>query len=670
MKQLYYIIFTLLLVFTQVYSFIFPQTDSSYLQTEEILEDILQEPVGEFDESDLYDQFEQLLLNPIDLNKATIDDLIQIPELDISSARLILEHRKRYGNFFSLGELNAIQGIDKNLIKKITPFLTVEKKPTDLEREPGNIEMIVSKSNVLLRSRFINALQNNKGFVENKFVGTKPRIYNRLLLKYSNQLQVGYLAEKDPGESAINEFSTFHVALNDVGFLYRAVLLDYFLEFGQGLTMWTPYGFSKGADAVYPVKRKDRIIRPYTSSTENNFFRGAAASFKIGDFFLSGFYSNNFFDANIDTVTGEITSTPVDGLHRNSNEIRKRKSASEKMIGGRIDYRLENYLNIGVLYYHSNLSNPFKPSDVFDISGNEFNYSAFSYSFSLNRFSFSGEFSYNGISVASLNIFQILISKGFTFITSVRSYPRNFYSLHGYAFGERNGATNNEFGIYTGIKWRTPIGLLNFYYDQFKFPFATFSNPTPSNGDEYLVDFVTKQIRKFELRARYKYENKDVTESIDNSKQVIKRLRQVIRGEIIYSIANIIRLKGRFEYNSFKISKTDEKENGYLIFQDVRYSPTNNFNLYGRIIFFKTDSFNSAIYEYENNLTGVLTNIALFGQGIRWYLLVRYRPIKIITLSAKYSETYKPSEIFLGSGDNTIQGNTDNSVSLQLDLNL
>ena len=120
------------------------------------------------------------------------------------------------------------------------------------------------------------------------------------------------------------------------------------------------------------------------------------------------------------------------------------------MIGGRIDYQLENYLNIGVLYYHSNLSNPFKPSDVFDISGNEFNYSAFSYSFSLNRFSFSGEFSYNGISVASLNIFQILISKGFTFITSVRSYPRNFYSLHGYAFGERNGATNNEFGIYTG----------------------------------------------------------------------------------------------------------------------------------------------------------------------------------------------------------------------------
>ena len=670
MKRIYNIFFILFLLLTPIYSVIFSQTDSSYLKTEEILEDILQEPVGEFDDSDLYDQLEQLLLNPIDLNKATIDDLVQVPNIDISMARLIIEHRKKYGNFFSLGELNTIQDVDKNLIKKITPFLYVEKKPTEIVLEPDNLKMVISKSDVLLRSRFINALQNNKGFLENKFVGSKPRIYNRLLVKYSNQLQAGYLAEKDPGESAINEFSTFHLAFNEIGFIYKAVIMDYFLEFGQGLTLWSPYAYSKGADAVYPVKRKDRIIRPYTSSTENNFFRGAAASFKIGDIFLSGFYSNNYFDANIDTVTNEITSTPVDGLHRNSNEIRKRKSASEKMIGGRIDYRLENFLNVGVLYYHSKLSNTFQPSDVFDISGNEFNFTAFSYTASLSRFTFSGEFSYNGISVASLNIFQILLSKGFTFIASVRSYPRNFYSLHGYAFGERSGATSNEVGIYTGIKWRTPIGLLNFYYDQFKFPFATFSNPTPSNGDEYLIDFLTKPINKFELRTRYKYENKDVTELIDNSKKVVKRLRQVFRGEIIFSVSNRIRLKGRFEYNSFRISQSGEKENGYLIFQDLRYSPTDNLNLYARIIFFKTNSFNSAIYEYENNLTGVLTNIALFGQGIRWYLLVRFRPAKVFTLSAKYSETYKPSEVSLGSGDNIIFGNTDNTISLQLDLNL
>jgi hypothetical protein len=242
--------------------------------------------------------------------------------------------------------------------------------------------------------------------------------------------------------------------------------------------------------------------------------------------------------------------------------------------------------------------------------------------------------------------------------------------LHGYAFGERNGTTQNEVGIYTGFRWRTPVGLLNFYYDQFKFPYATFFNPNPTQGDEYLLDFLSKPIKKFELRARYKYENKDFTAGIDNSKNVVQRLRQVFRGELIYSISNTIRLRGRFEYNTFRINQTGENEKGYLIFQDVRYSPSVNLNVYGRIIFFKTDSFDSAIYEYENNLTGVLTNIPLYDEGIRWYLLIRFRPHKIFTISAKYSETYKPSERSLGSGDNTIQGNLDNTVSFQLDINL
>ena len=120
----------------------------------------------------------------------------------------------------------------------------------------------------------------------------------------------------------------------------------------------------------------------------------------------------------------------------------------------------------------------------------------------------------------------------------------------------------------------------------------------------------------------------------------------------------------------YDISAVSENENGFLVFQDIRYSPNSSLNIYGRIIFFQTDSFNSAIYEYENNLTGVLTNIPLFYQGIRWYTMVRYRPLKFFTLSFKYSETYKPAEKTIGSGDNIIPGNLDNIVAFQLDVNL
>lgn len=649
----------------------FPQTDSSYLKTEEVLEDILQEPLGEFDDSNLYESIEDLLLNPININETTISDLQRIPGMDITSSRIIIDHRKRYGDFFSINELNAIKNLDKNLIKNISPFITVT--PPDYFQDTQDVDLslfenIIHNTQIQLRSRVSNDLQTRKGFLTGKFEGSKPKVYNRLLIKSSNKIQLGILSEKDAGESSLSEFNTYHLAFSDIGIIHRAVVMDYMLEFGQGLTFWNPFGFSKGSDAVYPVKRVDKIIKPYTSSTENNFFRGVAAAVELDNFIFTGFYSNNSFDANIDTATGEITSTPVDGLHRTELELRKRDSAREKMWGARIDYKSEKFLRTGILYYQSKFTNAFQSSSVFDLNGSRFNYTSFYYDFFIDKINLFGEFVYDGTSVASINSFQLNIIKDFSFIASIRSYPRNFISLHGFAFGERNGTTTNEFGIYTGIRWRTPVGILNFYYDQFKFPFSTFTVPRPAQGDEFLLDYLGKPLNRLETRIRYKYENKDVTQTIDNSKQLVKRLRQVYRAELIYKVSNKLRMKGRFEYNSFRISATAYSEDGYLIFQDVRFSPGSNFNLYGRIIFFKTDSFNSAVYEYENNLTGVLTNLALFGEGIRWYILLRYRILRAITLSVKYSETFKPGETTLGSGDSEIEGNLDNRIGIQLDI--
>ena len=78
------------------------QTDSTYLNAEEVLEDLLQEPTNEEDDSNLYELIEQLLLNPIDINTAEVSELQQIPAIDLKTAKLIVNHRKKYGNFFSV----------------------------------------------------------------------------------------------------------------------------------------------------------------------------------------------------------------------------------------------------------------------------------------------------------------------------------------------------------------------------------------------------------------------------------------------------------------------------------------------------------------------------------------------------------------------------------------
>ena len=251
----------------------------------------------------------------------------------------------------------------------------------------------------------------------------------------------------------------------------------------------------------------------------------------------------------------------------------------------------------------------------------------------------------------------------------IRNYPRNYRNIHSFAFGENSGATRNEFGIYTGFQWRTFLGEINFYFDQFKFPYATFDNPLPSSGNEFLFDLRSKPINKIETNLRFKYEKKEVTEKIENLESLIPRLRQNIRGEIIYEVSKKLRLRSRLEFNSYVINEISTKESGLMAFQDVRFSPIVNLSLNGRILLFQTDSFNSAIYEYENDLQGILSNVALYGKGVRWYFMIKYKPAKYISLSAKYSETYKPLEKILGSGFSEINNNVDNKVSFQAEIN-
>lgn len=670
MKIVFFVLNSLCLILLSSLN-ILPQADSSYIEIEEFIEDYLQEPDESLDNSDLFEIVERLILNPININSADILELQQIPGIDAKSISSIIEHRNKHGNYFSIDELYSVDGLSTETLSKIKPFVTVKERVLEsppTEDDKDFFGSLVTNSIIFLRSRYSTDLQTRKGFTDNKYLGSKLKSYNRLLFRYNDNLQAGLLIEKDPGEIDLDEFSSYHVALGNIGFLNQLIFGDYLFEFGQGLAMWGPYGFSKGGDAIYPVKKKRSRLKPYTSTTENNYFKGIAGTLNFDNFYVSAFYSRNQFDANIDSVTGDILSRPIDGFHRTTSEISRKQSATETSIGSSISFQYENEFKLGLLYYRSELSNDLLPSSVFDLRGNTFNFTSFYYDLLYENMNIFGEFAFNGTSIASINSLSFYIGRNLSFITSIRSYPRNYISLHGFAFGERSGAATNEFGFYTGITWQTLIGTLNFYYDQFIFPFATFLNPRPGNGDEFFVELISNPYKQFITKIRYKYESKDISKSISDQRVLIKRLKQLIRFEIIYHPIKSLRLRGRFDYNTYKVAEDGEYEEGYSIFQDVRFSPGQDFSFYFRTIFFKTHSFNSAIYEYENDLTGVLPNYALFGEGIRWYLLTRYRLFNLITLSLKYTETYKPDEKSISSGLSEIIGNIDNRFSFQLDI--
>ncbi len=649
------------------------QIDSVMISTENILNEILQESEVEDENENIFELIEELSRSPVDLNSASLNELLIIPGINLFFANLIIEHRKKYGVFFSTDELNLINDLPKELIEKIKPFVTVKNLEKDQyeNQEPASksfISNFLLTSKINVRSRIINELQERRGFLENKYEGSRPKIYNRFLFSYKNNLDAALVTEKDAGEKSINDFTSFHLALKDYDLIKVFVVGDYTLNFGQGLALWSPFAFSKGSEAIYPAKRKGKFINPFKSTFENNFFRGTAVTVQVSEMLFSTFYSNNFLDANIDSTTYAILSTPIDGYHRTESEKRKRKSAKETVYGFSTELRSlkENY-SAGILYYRTKFSNPFSFDVRNKLSGDNFSYISLYFDFYFDKLNFFGESSFDQKSIASLIGLNITVTKNFSIITSFRNYPSAYKNIHGYAFSENSGATSNEVGFYTGFSLNTFLGEINFYYDQFKFPSATFSNPIPSKGNDILFDLKSKPFDKVETNFRFKRKVKEVSHAPENIKQLVLETKQNVRGEITYHVSRKLRLKSRLEFTNYSLDKIKD-ETGFMVFQDIRFSPFSKLSMDSRLIVFQTDSFNSAVYEYENDLRGMFSNVALYSKGTRWYVLLRYELFDFISISAKYSETYKPLEKTLSSGLSEIRNNIDNKISFQVEL--
>ncbi len=63
----------------------------------------------------------------VNINKATEDELVKsVPLISAELAKKIVKYRKDNGNFQTLEELLQVDGFDRNLLRRIKPFLLLE----------------------------------------------------------------------------------------------------------------------------------------------------------------------------------------------------------------------------------------------------------------------------------------------------------------------------------------------------------------------------------------------------------------------------------------------------------------------------------------------------------------------------------------------------------------
>jgi hypothetical protein len=168
------------------------------------------------------------------------------------------------------------------------------------------------------------------------------------------------------------------------------------------------------------------------------------------------------------------------------------------------------------------------------------------------------------------------------------------------------------------------------------------------------------------VRVRNRNKPKNTTEDLDDIDFAVKADQWNIRYNIIYKISESVRLRNRIEYTTYKKGE-NEREQGFLIYQDVMYKPKSSpFSFSFRYALFDTDSYNSRIYSYENDVLYFFNIPAYSNRGTRTYLTARYKVRRGIDVWLRWSQWYYNNVNVIGSGQSEIIGNTKTEIRAQV----
>lgn len=672
---------------------------------EQSIENIAENSEDEdLDYTTLFDQLSFYYEHPINLNRREIEyDLKQLQLLNQFQIKSIIDHKKKHGKFITIYELQTIDLINSSDLRKLLPFVVINDN-----LDAANLtlsEMFKrGKNDLFLRfSRVLNDVSGQQNLDDsswinspnNKQLGSPDNIYLRYRFKYQNHLSFGLTTEKDAGEAfLINtkaknlfnktnnggfDFYSAHFFIKDIGKIKALAIGDYHIQLGQGLTFWSGLAMGKSS-YVMNIKRSAVGIKPYASLDENKFMRGAAIEMNLKQFNFLAFGSKKMIDANIleDTVNTDgsliFSSFQASGIHSTIGELSNKDVIQENILGGEISYE-NHFLKIGIINsftnYNGSLDRKLSMYSQFQFNNSSNWNNGIHYSLIKRNLNLFGEAS-RSLNGGLANIHGLLASLHPRLALSIvyRNYEKNYHSNYSNAIAE-SSSPNNEKGLFSGLQFKLNNNWeLSSYFDQFEFPWMRYQVDKPNSlGIDGFLQIQYHPTKKLNIYARIRHRNKPYNEnsiSVRDITEVSNVKRWNYRVNLNILITESIRLKSRIEYVDY-IRDEAQVEKGLLILQDIVYKPKESkLSFSARFALFDTDSYNSRIYSYENDVLYYFRIPAYYYQGARSYLTLRYQFKKGIDLWLRGSNWVYTNRNTIGTGINEILGPNKTEFRAQL----
>jgi hypothetical protein len=636
-----------------------PQAAFAIESVEELLERA--EPEGNAEE--LIGILQDLRRNKIRVNLATEAQLLKLPLLTPADAAKIVEWRQKNGPIASAAELETVIGSDN--ARRAASYLSFET-PRSLpeKRAAGQF-----KGSAI--SRVFWETPPRKGIENGKYAGDNRRVYNRLQASGSNY-GVSFVQESDIGEPRFGDFLSFSLHAEQIGILSQAVAGDYRLSFGQGLMFGQGRYFSKGTDAVDGVLLFSPALRPYTSSGEENFLQGAAVTLSPGPFDITAFTSHNKVDATIDN--GVVTSLSSNGYHRTVYEIARKDDLTQDVQG--INLRCKYHagdLDAGIGATWTNYRYAL-PLERLDGVGRGRQLGSVEANVVYRDVQVFGEaaFSRSPDALSWICGVQADLAQGITGVASMRQYAVGYYSPFAGGFAERGGDGSDEEGFYVGLKAKVLDNLnVGASYDMFRFPELSGTYALPSSGHEARLYATWKQNGRMTWDALYQHKQKDETAIQTDSGEVLEYVMPVPKSTnrvqlgLKTRLSSLLTFKTKGEYKSVESEYVDrtQSDDGWLLYGQLDCT-IGALSLKTRFSRFDTDSYDAAVYAYEDDLPLVYTLSSWSGRGKAMFVMVSYEPVHNFRLSAKYETTWYADREVFGSGNDLRASSSPSSFNL------
>ncbi|MFY7997992.1 MAG: hypothetical protein ACOVSW_05270 [Candidatus Kapaibacteriota bacterium] len=534
-----------------------------------------------------------------------------------------------------------------------------------------------------------------------QFQGTPLELYQRLTASLRVD-SVGFFeanitAAKDAGELSVADFLSAYIRAEFGSAAQRTSIVagDFLVESGAGTAFWSLYGAGKSAEVIAPATQVNVNLLPYRSSTEQQFYRGVAlrhdrqVSEKLS-LRLVGWGSWQTRAARLDTVRDVITSVDATGLFRTRSELALRGNLQEQVYGVSAEVRSQeqNGTNIdgmrlvedsgawswsigaGVQYLNYDKQVVSRSVMVFPLQQGAIA-SVFG-TLSSGQSVLAAEISRDGMGNIGGRLGAEMRMDGWEFAAVARAFPTEFRSPFGVNFGE-NSKPTNEAGLYVGAVWkRLPNVRVNAYADVYTTISSTATIPVPVRGVDVFTETTWRILRDVQVVMRLRHETKTDELTLGtgrNSRNIVYgRGRTGLRLHGQWECADNLRLQARYEAAYVSYEGNKDPEWGMLGFLGASWSPFAWASLTGRMVAYRTASFDSALWQYETAIAGTLSNPALFGQGLRGYVMLELQPWQNIIFSTRGSVTRRFDVGVIGSGATQINSNTDAQLVMQVDV--